>query len=335
MIRFYLYSVILLLIHTTAYALPSAKVTLKVLDTEGQPIEGANANLVFILPGRGLDTGTSVVKGLTNDEGVFIGSGDAPQYIDYAVSKEGYYTSNYKYRFSGVTGFTGFRRWSPWNPTLEVVLKKKINPIPLYVHRMDFLMGKDLLVPPLLNRFVGYDLIARDWVVPYGLGTHRDFLFKLSKHRMLGRHDFHVTLTLKFSNSGDGIQSYYNDPSSGSSLYLPHNAPKSGYSSELIINRESSDNGIAPIPENLRNRDDQNYFFRIRTETDKSGNIVKALYGKIHGGIGLFDFLDKNNTAKLRFNYYLNPNQNDTNLEFDLKQNLFTDLSRREWVRDP
>jgi len=332
-IKYLVAGLVLLSINVTAVALPTAKLTLKVVDEASNPIEGAESGLIFYTATWGKPVNTRD-KDITDSNGLFTGSGGSSQYIGYGATKDGYYrTWGGKFRMDSISGIPGFRRWQPWNPTVEVVLKKKINPIALYAHNMQ-LLTKKLPEIPVLNRFIGYDLIARDWVVPHGLGTHRDFLFKLENHRVVGDRDYHVTLTLQFPNEGDGIQSHFDQPDVGSRLRLPHNAPTTGYLKEVIINRERSP-GKHSKPENIRNRDDQNYFFRVRTEKDEKGNIVSALYGKVHGGIDLLGFAVGFDTGRVKFNYYLNPAPNDTNLEFDTRKNLFTDLTRQEEVGNP
>ena len=330
--RTILFSLFLLFSNTDVLALPTAKVTLKVVNENGQPVEAATAGLTFYTGTGGRGPATTGDKGLTDGEGLFTGSGSSPQDIDYGVAKAGYYTTGGKTSMESYSGIIGFRRWKPWNQTLEVVLKKKINPIALYAIKLNSRFSKHLPTLPVLDRFIGYDLIARDWVVPYGQGTHRDFLFKLEKHRVVSVLDNHVTLTLKFSNEGDGIQSYYSQPNVGSSLRLPHNAPTTGYESELVIDKNRTNTKVV----SSYYREDQNYFFRVRTEKDEKGNIVSALYGKIYGAIELGLFIgDINPTGSALINYYLNPTPNDTNLEFDTRKNLFTDLTSQEEVTRP
>ena len=101
----------------------------------------------------------------------------------------------------------------------------------------------------------------------------------------------------------------------------------------INIQRSKSDSKKVYI---TYHRDDQNFFFRVRSETDDEGNITSALYGKIHGEI-LFTIGTLRNPKKssLSFTYYLNPDHNDTNLEFDLEKNLFKGLNSLEEVRAP
>ena len=80
-------------------------------------------------------------------------------------------------------------------------------------------------------------------------------------------------------------------------------------------------------------KEDQNYFFKVRTKKDEKGNIVSALYGKIYGGVNYGIF--RCPTAFLYFTYYLNPNPNSLNMEFDPKKNLFKNLKPLEQVTAP
>lgn len=324
--------VLLVLFSENAFALPDAKITVKVVDEAGQPIEGANAGIGFRKP-SGQTFGGIIGKGqrgLTDANGLFTAQGATEPFVGIGASKEGYYRSFTKYNFNyNESGMIGFRKWQPWNPTVEVVLKKKIKPIPLYAVKQGIDNEQSLAIPGL-NEFFGYDLIARDWVVPYGQGTHKDFLFKLDvskvdpKKGRYGESFFDVAFTLKFSNPGDGILSVMDKPNDGSELRLPHHAPVSGYQAERVWRYASTNkDNINPFPE------DQNYFFRVRTEMDDKGNVTSALYGKIHGNIH-FGISKRNAQNELEdhiaFIYYLNPKSNDTNLEYDPEKNLFEGL---------
>lgn len=321
--------IILLFVSTTVLALPLAKVNLKVVDESGVPIAGAKAGLRFMVGKKLSKTRVSSDSGITDSDGLFTGSGESPRYVHYGASKDGYYGTGGEIRMKGVTGLLGAKRWEPWNPTVEIVLKKKENPIPLYAYRMDDLRKK-MPELPVLDRFVGYDLIARDWVVPHGLGTHRDILFKLEKHHVTKNDGYHITFTIAFENEGDGIQSYFSPVRNGSNFKLPHHAPTAGYNPMIVVDKERTKTEIL----SGKSREDQNYFFRVRTKRDDKGNVTSALYGKIYGDIKSIGFAVLP-TSKIRFNYYLNPTANDTNLEFDPEKNLFKGLSVNEQVSRP
>ncbi len=137
-----------------------------------------------------------------------------------------------------------------------------------------------------------------------------------------------VTLTVSCSNEGDGFHfvpmtPIGHGPTSG--LRMPREAPLDGY--EPILTKRAYNTVAEPLRTEVR--DDANYFFRVRTEKDADGNIVSALYGKIAGDFRFVPHVRK----KLSFTYYLNPEPNDRNLEFDLEQNLFKNLSSLEEVQ--
>jgi hypothetical protein len=79
---------------------------------------------------------------------------------------------------------------------------------------------------------------------------------------------------------------------------------------------------------------DRHYFFRIRTVQDEKGQIQSALYGKIYQDIRLY-VGTRAPKPGIGFAYYLNPNPNDRNVEFDPKRNLFTKLKTEEQVTAP
>jgi hypothetical protein len=305
------------------HALPTAKVTIKVVDESGMPIKGAKAGVGFAEPRKTGGDKEFGKSGLTDKDGLFSTSRSTIYHISYGAKKDGYYATALEYDFKDVKGIPMFKRWQPWNPTLTVVLKKKKKPTALYVKDLRLYVGlRGHLTMPTLNSKVGYDLEKADWVMPYGLGTHSDFIFEMKGSTTAFR-QFDYTLNLTFSNEGDGIIPVSAPPRFGSLLRLPHEAPKNGYLPELVQR-------LASTPEYFVHKDfpdDRNYFFRVRTEKDEEGNIVSALYGKIHGNIHF------NEGKKVGFLYYLNPNANDRNLEFDNTRNLFKRLDYSATLR--
>ncbi len=317
----------LLLFSMPTYALPTAKLTIKVVDESGQPVAEAKAGIGFVKSKSKAWSGLigMAQNGKTDEQGLFTAEGETEQFISLHTVKEGYYDTFQKFVFNGgVSGILGFRKWQPWNPTVELVLKKKIKPIGLYAAKIG---GNRITEIPAVNKFVGFDLMARDWVVPYGNGIHKDFLFKLQIDQYKSFFEFDATLEIAFSNSGDGLMPV-KATNTGSALTMPHHAPTDGYSVTKLIQRFSRTKAQANNPFDY----DIHYFFRVRTELDDKGNVKSALYGKIHGpitfGIGKKKYEKIDNS--LKFTYYLNPTPNDTNLEFDPEKNLFKDLDDLE-----
>lgn len=303
------------------------RVTIHVVGEDGLPIAGAKANIQFAVaaPGGGLGSEKVVnVDGLTDTNGICVLSGNGDDaYVGAAVLKDGYYgASGYRIQFTN----SQLGRWQPWNPTIEVALQKRGVQVPMYARRVDEIKIPDEDKP------VGFDLEIGDWVAPFGKGEIADFLFKYDSKpeptvpvREIPPYD--VTLTLSFSNDGDGIQSIFVPRRGGhSGLRLPRQAPADGYQ-PVLIRHEAKERGQMAYSDF---RDDQNYFFRVRTKKDAQGNIVSALYGKIHG-----DFNHAAAGGKLAFIYYLNPTPNDSKMEFDPSRNLFKNLKSLERVNEP
>jgi hypothetical protein len=313
-------------------ALPDAKMTVKVVDEAGQAVKGAKVVIGFKKPSGKTFGGVvgNAQSDLSDENGLFTARGATEPFVGIGVSKEGYYRSSTEFNFKyKVSGMPGFRKWQPWDPTVEVVLKAIKEPIPLYAVNLAYINNYKSLRIPILGEFVGFDLVARDWVVPHGSGTRKDFLFKIDVHSVKSMFEYDATLTLKFANPDDGLLSVYDEPNKGSMLRLPHHAPISGYESELVLRTRRDKTRIyTPLP-----RDDQNYFFRVRSEPDEKGNIASALYGKIHGNFSYsFQPIDKPSEGVISFIYYLNPKFNDTNLEFNVENNLFTNLKKQEVI---
>ena len=287
--------------------LATAQATFKVVDTEGFPVTNALVSVGFFH--RDPDQSRRF-ESRTDTNGCATLEGPSSGQLAYWIYKDGCYES------SG--GYKGWMekwmppdspnikkgRWQPWNPTIDVVLKEIKNPIPMYVK------GVNLGVPEF-DKPLGFDLEEGDWVPPYGKGVTSDFIFYATLDKRAPE-DSDYRLTLTFQNEKDGIQVTGNRPLMyGSKLASMHTAPVDGYLpkwEQFKIRRPS---------EKVESNWDQNriYCFRVRTKLDEQGNIVSALYGKIYG-----DFL--------YFTYYLNPNSNDRNIEFDPEKNLFGGRNR-------
>ena len=279
--------------------LPEWRATLKVVDETGQPVTNAKVWVSYMYTNR--------IIGLTDTNGIFVASHQDNSFdLAFHSEKAGYYPFWMQYHL-------GFNyNPSKWNPTQTIILKRIINSIPMYAK---FVL-KGL---PVVNVPVGYDLIAGDWVAPYGKGQNTDIIFTRQLNKT-SKHDYQDKMTVSFSNLGDGIQEFQVPYKimQGSTLRSPHEAPEVGYQSQLT--RETSEHPGQPLKSDYD--ENRNYFFRVRTVLDEHGNVRSALYGKIYG-----DFT--------QFRYYLNPTPNSRNIEFNPKQNLLKGLDSREQVDAP
>lgn len=322
---------------------PVAQLTFHVVTDDGRAVTGAPVVMATAegwRPGK-TDYGYTQmreVRGVT-DAGGFVTlklpckTGNIRR---YAV--EGVYDRATKMEFGGAVCYVDRGRsfsftnqvgnkWQPWNPTVELQIMRVENPIPMYAR--SYVNSIPGLYMPDVGKPVGFDLMKGDWIAPHGSGETCDVIFKLDVTSLGQRKTdrgpmFDAVFSVAFTNEGDGLQAFYAHPREGNALRSPRFAPVAGYTNQRVATAYEHETDSY-----REEREDQNYFFRVRTRRDESGRIVSALYGKIYGEI---DFGSK---GDLRFRYYLNPTPNDRNLEFDPALNLFTNLPSLEQVRDP
>jgi hypothetical protein len=181
---------------------------------------------------------------------------------------------------------------------------------------------------PEIGQAFGFDLMVGDWIAPSGSGKAADFVFTLTR-RFESERNYESGLTVTFSSPGDGIQAYDSTMGYRSELKLPRYAPEDQYSATMQL----SNLHLPGSPITRDEKEDRNYFFRVRTVLDQKGKIVSALYGKVDGNI-LFSPI-RSKTCSLIFTYYLNPAPNDRNMEFDPGRNLLENISVESKVTAP
>jgi hypothetical protein len=307
----------------------TARYSFRIEDDESMPVSGANVQVSFMMEN------SEWIKGQSDGRGIYSAEGQSRGEVRYHVNKEGFYSTS---AHQGIQYHAGVLikdgKWQPWDRMIPVVLRKIINPIPMYARNADVLI-------PAVDEPLGFDLVAGDWVKPAGKGEVADFIFRLSGEWRNYRENDSV-LSLDFSNGADGIVSvdasstYGNGQLSGSAFAMPRYAPEGGYinSRSWRRARKMTDNqGQDLIIDDLKN--EKNYFFRVRSQTNSHGVVTNALYGKIHGNIEFVGAAENRDGSGIRYSYYLNPTANDRNMEFDPKRNLFTDLAPMEQVREP
>jgi len=287
-----------------ASAFPSTKITVKAVDEQGFPLVGARVSMAFTIP-KPNDFGTAdlFAKGVTDKDGVYSAESESIGTLGFSVDDDGFYQSSVGYEFKSSSNITN--RWEPWNPTVEVMLKKKRNPVPMYDnHRTSYNV-------PKLDTPIGFDLEKEDWVAPYGKGTTSDFIINFN---VVDRAytDYECGFTLTFSNPHDGIQEYFFDSNDQSSFKWPFEAPDVGYLAQLS-KRKTMTPGKGY---NSDEKNNVNYLFRVRTIVDQNGNIIEAKYGKL---VGEFGFVPN---KQITFRYIFNPD-GTRNLEEDPEKNLF------------
>lgn len=292
-------------------------VTMEVVGENGQPISGADASVDYgLAPGflKPSQRDWDKIEGLTDTNGVFVAShGNTRTFtLGIQAKKNGYYKTRIGYGLSPY--------WNPnptnWNPTIILTLKKVGKPIAMYAKQEETKLQEE-------GKVMGFDLMAGDWVTPYGVGSHTDMFFAVHR-KIVNEHDYDCTLTVSFPNKGDGIVVAPSEPDSGSEFKTSRIAAENGYQPELVLHYSNTEQPKSVF----------GYFIRIRTVMDEDGTIKSALYGKISG-----DFRFYAGTivprAGMGFTYYLNPTPNDRNVEFDLGDNLIKNLKFDEAVKAP
>src|ERR1051326_453739 len=115
-------------------SLPLARLTVKVVNEDGTPIEGAEVRLTFHKAkldsknwGTGRDTEIHTAK--TDQMGFTTLEGYSDGELGGGVHMSGYYRGWWRpYQFSSHNE----ERWQPWNPTVEVRLRRILNAIPMF-----------------------------------------------------------------------------------------------------------------------------------------------------------------------------------------------------------
>lgn len=308
--------IFVLAISSSCHALASsAKVTIKVVNEDGSPVEGARVGIGFD-DYRNRNKENSVV-GLSNDNGLFSGSAATTSgAIGFNITKQGYYKSTGEYLFKEKK----LLRWEPWNQEIRIVLRKIGNPVPMYARKVTAIL-------PATNKEIGFDLFHADWVAPYGAGSTADFNVSLEADDS-GPDDFEYKVTIKFNGKMNGVYEVTDNILTGSSYKLPRLANDEGYQKSLNLMWR----GLKRGQKRTWNQN-RHYIYRVRAE-EKDGRLLRAMYGKIVSDVRIVSNRREGKLPSVEFTYYLNPDYT-RNLEFDTKHNLFGELPDLEKIRQP
>jgi hypothetical protein len=224
--------------------------------------------------------------------------------LNFNTTKEGYYEN---------VGGTA----SLDEQTIILVQREVRNPIAMYARKIDVMRSE------WHGDWVKYDFILGDFLPPYGQGQVSDMEVRWD----FEKEDFwsvKTDLYVKFPGEGNGLSRFdVEGPILYSQFHSSYEAPVVQYTPEKHFFTYVAGQG-SPVETNFE-KNQANYYFRIRTQLDDEGNIVSAYYGKIYG--------DFNSTRG--FPYYVNPTPNDRNMEFNPSQGLFTDLPQELRVYAP
>ena len=318
----------------------ASSVSLLVVDTDNRPLSKAETSVRFH-SGAGAGEPWPVRTAITDTSGRTKVEGTTPFGFDILAKKAGYYTATIDdIPVANVVEKT-------------LVLRAVKNPIGLYARRFGNWKNNESVIP-VENVVLGFDFEAGDWLPPYGKGRVTDIQltyrhefrgyryegkdleeligetkaiyarnkeewteekFKLKAGKWSGE------LEISFPGEKEGIVEELEHFMPASQLKLPHEAPVDGY----LPGWKYTSNNFSPTTW----RENVGFYLRTRVKLDDRGNLISANYAKV---LGDFHFYAQ---GELGFDYYFNPTPNDRNLEFDVKKNLFGEVSPSVTIRDP
>lgn len=257
-------------------------------------------------------------KGKTESNGCFVARGRALIGVYARFSASGYYPATIRREDLHLRPRSPVKEVDPirwdcqrWDAEYAILLKRIRNPIPLQIGSLDtpHVSPYEGVGKYCLGRTSSYDIVKGAFLPPYGQGEVADlqFTWKMTIYTKGPNgvaEDYDTRCEVRMTNVVDGLQRGNPDGGKGEccddgSAYISaYEAPLNGYTNEIALFR------------NVRGRhadsnDDRHflYYFRIRTQTNESGEITNALYGKIYGQING------------NFSYLLNMTPSDRNIE--------------------
>ena len=143
-----------------------AEIRLKVVDDRGAPVTNANVRAIMDMPsdeysmfGKTDTNGEHVVRGKTNGN-----------YIKFLVDKDGYYGSYRRMTYVQMHAEHDVKdgKWQPYGEEQRIQLRHIHNPIELT-------QGTLFADIAATNQWIGFDMMAKDFVRPFGKGDTADF----------------------------------------------------------------------------------------------------------------------------------------------------------------
>ena len=228
----------------------SATFKVRVVNEEGQPINGVHADIynVFDMDSK---------PGLTDINGLY------SSHLNNIVEVSGRFEKHGYYKTRGVFWQVSEREIVPPADTNFVItMRRIIDPVPMIHKRF---LETHL---PLNDEPVGFDLEAGDWVSPHGKGKTADFQMT-GTIRYESQVNREAKINMDFIGELCGIQSFMRPQMNASGkvrseLKPPHTAPDDGYESQISLWWRVENARYAKTHEIT----DRNYLFRTRVVSD-------------------------------------------------------------------
>ena len=168
-----------------------AEIHLRVVDDMGEFVTNASVRAVMHLFASEYS-----MFGTTDTNGVYVTKGKTDgNYIEFFVGKDGYYGSKAKVVYASMTEPHEVKdgKWQPYGGELKIELRKIRNPISLSPTSTG-----NYSYTKTLNTWVGFDLLKRDFVKPYGNGEVADFEVFFRRDGTAGQDFSGVKLCIRF-----------------------------------------------------------------------------------------------------------------------------------------
>ncbi len=273
-----------------------ADVRLKVVDDRGEAVSNAAVSVTFHVTPEKAD----VRRGTTDGDGVFSAKGRCIGEAYAWIRRDGYYETKIAPTFRKLSyeDAKRTRRWSDGTVETVAVLKRVRNPVVTAFHLVDYAKI------PATNEIVRLDLETFKWCPPHGDGLHDDLhLFYEVWRNPTNWFSFRKKLTVTAPNCVDGF--YLADVDMTSKMRYEYHARTNETYVKNIVYEVDRRGGK---PDRVELPPDGCYFtFRMRTETNELGKVMRANYGRIGER--------SDHMFGLRMKAWFNTKINDTNLE--------------------
>ena len=270
---------------------PVAKITVHAINQDGKPVNDIKIEAAFLYGKEEGIKAYPTADGYVTFESPVLSHAvvsDSSPFPTWSREVGKYYSTLIRYEFSNSKENVIDGKWQPWNPTIELVLKERVNPIPMYATSR----WNELKIP-LLNTWCGFDMTVNDWVSPHGSGSHADIEIYYQWDGFDGK-DYHgSTLEIRFPDEKAGYYTFQypcnKNGRSQHSFISPYHAepsntfnPKMSFSDIIVLKKEPVGDRVFQCIRSNHMKRGTGYIFRTRTRFDENGNLIGAHYGKIY-----------------------------------------------------
>ena len=276
------------------------KMTFRVTNSQKKVVTNANVRVLFC----SLNNLAQESVFTTDTNGMCVVEGICSKRISCLFAKDEHYQTEYEHKLLASYPNPDVKdgKWQPWNPTIEITLKEKRNPVSMIAKQVEMKL-------PNKNEPFGFDFKIGDWVKPHGKGEQPDLLFLCNIEERGHILDLKAELFIMAAQPEEGVTINLSDQWSqfGSS----YEAQEGGYKSQYYL---VEDRTPSKILQKIELTQAEYLTFRSRIVRDDEGNIISSHYGKItsieYGRVNT-----RSSDARVSFIYYFNPTPNDRNLE--------------------